>query len=216
LARLDRNRLYWLPRRMTTVWLTHPVDGQRFRFDPGRVCLAFAFTGGEGEYAIFETLHHPRDLADWLAASELHASVAAASADDVVRARRLRQAIWLTARAVALAQPTDPRQLAELNAAAAEPPLVPKLANARRQVWAEPVRVSQALSTLARDAIDLFSGPDAARIRECAAANCLLLFVDTSRPGVRRWCSMDRCGNRAKLRAHRRRAATQSKTPDKE
>jgi predicted RNA-binding Zn ribbon-like protein len=201
---------------MTMLWLTHPVDGQRFRFDPGCVCLAFAVTGGEGAYAIFETLHHPRDLADWLAASELHATVAEASGEDLVRARRLRQAIWMTAHAVAHAQPTDPQQLTELNVAAAEPPLVPKLADDRRQIWAEPVRVSQALSTLARDAIDLFSGPDAARIRECAAANCLLTFVDTSRPGARRWCSMDRCGNRAKLRAHRRRAATQSKTTDKE
>jgi predicted RNA-binding Zn ribbon-like protein len=201
---------------MTLLWLTHPVDGQRFRFDPGRVCLAFAFTGGEGPYAIFETLHHPRDLADWLAASELHATVAEASAEDLARARRLRQAIWLTARAFANARPSDLQQLSELNVAAAEPPLVPKLADAMRQIWAEPVRVSQALSTLARDAIDLFSGPDAARIRECAAATCLLTFVDTSRPGVRRWCSMDRCGNRAKLRAHRRRAAAQPRTNDKE
>jgi predicted RNA-binding Zn ribbon-like protein len=60
-----------------------------------------------------------------------------------------------------------------------------------------------ALSTLARDAIDLFGGPLAGRVRECAADNCGLLFVDTSRPGRRRWCSMERCGNRAKVRAYR-------------
>jgi hypothetical protein len=36
------------------------------------------------------------------------------------------------------------------------------------------------LSTLARDAIDLFTGPLAGRIRRCAGVNCTL-FADTSR-----------------------------------
>jgi hypothetical protein len=36
-------------------------------------------------------------------------------------------------------------------------------------------------------------------------SRCSLLFVDTSRSGRRRWCSMERCGNRAKVAAHRRR-----------
>ncbi|HEY0812280.1 MAG TPA: CGNR zinc finger domain-containing protein [Pseudonocardia sp.] len=62
-----------------------------------------------------------------------------------------------------------------------------------------------ALATLARDAVDLFSGPLASRIRVCAAVDCGLLLVDTSRPGRRRWCSMQRCGNRAKIREHRAR-----------
>jgi predicted RNA-binding Zn ribbon-like protein len=62
-----------------------------------------------------------------------------------------------------------------------------------------------ALATLARDAVDLFGGPLAGRIRVCSADDCGLLFVDTSRPGQRRWCSMERCGNRAKVREHRAR-----------
>ena len=40
----------------------------------------------------------------------------------------------------------------------------------------------------------------------CAAEDCGLLFVDASRPGQRRWCSMERCGNLAKVRGHRARA----------
>lgn len=60
-----------------------------------------------------------------------------------------------------------------------------------------------ALSVLARDAIDLFGGPLARRVRVCAAEDCGLLFVDASRPGRRRWCSMQRCGNLAKVRKHR-------------
>lgn len=94
--------------------------------------------------------------------------------------------------------------VAVLNAAAAVPPLVPQLSPSGSMGYAA-ATVPAALSTLARDAIDLFSGPLAARIRVCAAADCGLLLVDTSRPGQRRWCSMQRCGNLAKVRGHRQR-----------
>jgi predicted RNA-binding Zn ribbon-like protein len=70
--------------------------------------------------------------------------------------------------------------------------------------------VHAALASLARDAIDLLSGPLATRVRECAAEDCALLFVDASRPGRRRWCSMEGCGNRAKTTSYRRRQAKQT------
>jgi predicted RNA-binding Zn ribbon-like protein len=43
--------------------------------------------------------------------------------------------------------------------------------------WQLPADGGQALSTIARDAVDLFSGTFADRIRECAA-DCYLIFVD--------------------------------------
>lgn len=36
------------------------------------------------------------------------------------------------------------------------------------------------------------------RIRQCEHEECILYFVDTSKPGKRRWCSMELCGNRRK------------------
>lgn len=42
------------------------------------------------------------------------------------------------------------------------------------------------------------------RIRECANPECVLWFLDTSRPGTRRWCSMASCGNRDKAIRHGR------------
>src|SRR5947208_764688 len=60
---------------------------------------------------------------------------------------------------------------------------------------------------LPADDVDLFGGRYAHRIRVCAAEDCGLLFVDASRPGRRRWCSMERCGNLAKVRGHRARRA---------
>ncbi|MET9240863.1 CGNR zinc finger domain-containing protein [Nonomuraea sp. NPDC003709] len=50
--------------------------------------------------------------------------------------------------------------------------------------------VVQALFTLPRD-----------RIRACG--RCGWLFLDSSRGGRRRWCSMNICGNREKARRHR-------------
>jgi predicted RNA-binding Zn ribbon-like protein len=69
------------------------------------------------------------------------------------------------------------------------------------------VLAGQVLSLLARDAVDLFAGPYANRIRVCSAPDCALLYVDQSRSGNRQWCSMQRCGTRAKVRAHRERHA---------
>lgn len=43
------------------------------------------------------------------------------------------------------------------------------------------------------------------RLRGCAGEHCGWLFVDDSRNGTRRWCSMRDCGNRAKARRHYRR-----------
>jgi len=62
----------------------------------------------------------------------------------------------------------------------------------------------------ARELIDLLAGPDLLRLRECSDPPCRMLFVDTFRGGQRRWCSMSRCGNRAKARAH----ATRTRRPD--
>ena len=48
------------------------------------------------------------------------------------------------------------------------------------------------------------------RIRQCASSNCMYWFLDTSKSGRRRWCSMSRCGNRAKVAKHYRQRSTSS------
>jgi len=189
---------------MSTGRRLQDPKGGSFWFDAGAVCLDFAHTGGEGDYAVFESLHAPPDLAAWFA--ELGVVVSDLSAADLAAAKALRQAIWEAAHAQADGVPLPAEAVEIINAAAVEPPLVPQLGTG----WAEPVRTSQALSSLARELIELLSGPLATRFRECASDNCPLVFVDSSRPGTRRWCSMERCGNRHKLRAHRARHAPEA------
>jgi len=189
--------------------LTDP-RGVSFRFDAGAVCLDFAHTGGEGQYAVFETLHEPTDLGRWLAEPPLAAVVTVpVTGRDLTAAKALRQAIWDAAHARADRRPLAAESVAAINRAAAVAPLVPELAaDGTTAGWAAPVRTAQALSTLAREMVELLSGPLGGRIRECASDTCPLVFVDSSRPGARRWCAMERCGNRQKVRAHRSRKAT--------
>lgn len=199
--------------------------GETFTFDAGALCLDFAHTGGEGRYAVFETLLEPADLVAWLAEPPLSAVVTVpVGADDLADAKRLRQAFWDAAQAVAAGRTPPADAVARINAAARHPALVPQLVTppthttadrpaahpALDVTWDRPVALAQALSTLARECVDLLSGPDVGRIRQCASDDCPLVFVDTSRPGSRRWCSMGRCGNRSKLRAFRARRHEES------
>ncbi|RFU40532.1 zf-CGNR multi-domain protein [Actinomadura logoneensis] len=194
-------------RARTTGRVLHDPKGGSFRFDAGAVCLDFAHTGGEGRYAVFESLHTPEDLAEWLAAPPLSAVLTVPATDaDLGAAKSLRQAVWVVAHARADGEALPSDQVAVINAAASAPPLAPRLSDDGTSAdWAAPVTVTQALSTLAREMVELLTGPLADRFRECASDNCPLVFVDSSRPGARRWCSMERCGNRSKLRTHRAR-----------
>jgi predicted RNA-binding Zn ribbon-like protein len=52
-------------------------------------------------------------------------------------------------------------------------------------------------------AADLLSEPEIHRIRQCE--RCVVHFLDTSKKGSRRWCSMNICGNKLKVAAYQRR-----------
>ncbi len=194
-------------------------EGTRFVFDAGALCLEFLTTGGPTAPASFETLHTPDDLAAWCAASRLRlaAGEVHVSAGEFRAARWLRDALWRVALAAAHGRTPRPRDLDEVNQAAQLPPLVPQFASSAHD-WQHglflPADAFQVLSSVARDAVDLFTGPLAGRVRECGAPDCSLVFADTSRPGRRRWCAMERCGNRHKVRSLRARRGTPPRDGD--
>lgn len=70
-------------------------------------------------------------------------------------------------------------------------------------------RTSNALAVEALvDGLDLIrERPE--RLRRCEHEQCVLWFLDTSKGGRRRWCSMQTCGNRAKAKRHYERATTE-------
>jgi predicted RNA-binding Zn ribbon-like protein len=185
--------------------LQHP-DGQVFGFDPGNLAFAFAVTGPAGDpaHARFETFHEPADFERWASRVAGVGRVRASSAD-LRDAKRLRAAIWHLAESVIDGRTTQGEDRDTLNTFAAMPSLAPRLEATGERSWSSSRRTSELLSTIARETIEVLGGPMAARVKRCEGGNCALLFVDTSRPGNRRWCSMERCGNRAKVSAHRRR-----------
>jgi predicted RNA-binding Zn ribbon-like protein len=65
--------------------------------------------------------------------------------------------------------------------------------------------LERVLWPVAVSAGELLTDDRLARVRQCAGEDCLWLFLDTSKNGSRRWCSMRDCGNRAKVKRFRTR-----------
>jgi predicted RNA-binding Zn ribbon-like protein len=77
-----------------------------------------------------------------------------------------------------------------------------------RPVWRYET-VDSPLWPVALAAYELLTGPRAGRIKRCAG--CPWLFLDQSKNGSRRWCSMEICGTNQKVRLYvSRRAARRS------
>ncbi len=190
---------------VTGQWLFQ--EGTRWWFDAGSLALDFAHTAPLGEvdgvHDRGETFGSAADLTAWLCTRLASAD---AGSRDLADAIRLRGAIGRIALAASAGGAGDPADIDLLNLYAATPDIPPRLSGGALQAGRTDPRAGQALSTVARDAVALFSGATAGRIRRCDAEDCDLIYLDTSRAGNRRWCSMQRCGNRAKVRAHRARA----------
>ena len=213
------------------MWLT-ASSGETYRFLPGADSLELAHTGGPGARAVFESLHTPAHLAAWLdgflrgesrAGPGLHPGGVAATAreraapadppegvsgrilvEDLRAAVSLRDAIWLALDARMAGDALPGAAIDVVNDHASGHPVTWHLTAAGRRVRTTPVTAAQVLASCAADAVELLAGP-ADRLRQCGADDCFLVFVDTSRSGRRRWCSMERCGNRAKVAGFRSR-----------
>ena len=67
--------------------------------------------------------------------------------------------------------------------------------------WQEPGEsLDSVIWPVVWSAAELLVSDDAERIRICGGANCGWMYVDRSRNGLRRWCSMGTCGTREKSR----------------
>ena len=180
-------------------------DGGQWWFDSGSIALDFAYTGAMGDNPAWERLRAASDLGAWLE-PRFPGVEGEATDGDLRDATMLRAAIASAATAASARILIEPRTVDVINLFAATPDIPPALAGGTRQAGRGRARVGQMLSMVAREAVELFDAEHSERIRECAADDCALVFYDESRSNNRRWCSMQRCGNRAKVRAHRARA----------
>jgi predicted RNA-binding Zn ribbon-like protein len=197
---------------------------REFLFLGGRLCLDFVNT---------EILLHgePRDLLSdfrrWMA---WHAAAAgpgmtgvkaltrkwvgkAESMDALARAVAFRSELRKMAGCIASHKPVPKSAVRLINEVlrrgAAYRQLTPVGRGFARQVHRDMREPIDLLVPVAEDAADLLCEDDRGRVRKCESPACILFFYDTSRSRTRRWCSMDLCGNRAKVAAHYRRRCAQ-------
>ncbi|WP_406439884.1 ABATE domain-containing protein [Streptomyces sp. NBC_01613] len=177
-----------------------------FPFIGGRPCLDFVATlGRRHSTAPLERLPDPAALARWFTEAELTADgePVRVTARDLAAARVLREALYGVVRATMAGQEPEAADVEQINGAAARPDLAPQLGPVH---WTARHAARAALATVARDAVLLVRSPLLGRVKECENPDCSLLFLDDSQARRRRWCSMERCGNLAKVAGYRSRS----------
>ena len=180
----------------------------------GRPALDFVNTRRERWRRDVDCLLGPADVTLWLERAELlPAGTGAPPRTLLAGARDLREAIDAGVRAVVAARAADPDALRVIDDwlvfAGSRPALVPG-ADGRPQLSERAAADSprRALGMVALDAARMLGLPEErARVRICASETCSARFYDRSPAARRRWCSMALCGNAAKARRHRARAA---------
>jgi predicted RNA-binding Zn ribbon-like protein len=127
----------------------------------------------------------------------------------VSEARLLRSEIRHLFHAVAGAQPIPAETLFTINRAMDFGRRTSRLVVVAGSPRLETVDAAESplaiLAPIALAAGELVVHADPARLRRCAAEDCSNWFLDTSKGGQRRWCSMARCGNRSKAARYRQR-----------
>ena len=171
------------------------------------LCLEFVNTRfWRGQAEPTETLKAPEDLVAWTAGSGGQRLARPPPPREFERALELREMLHRLFDAEAAGKSPAARDLEMLNRALAAAPARTALRRERGGYgWDVDLKPATALALLAPvlwSAGDLLAGQRLDRVRRCANPECGWLFLDDSRAGKRRWCSMSACGNRAKARRH--------------
>jgi predicted RNA-binding Zn ribbon-like protein len=174
------------------------------------IALVFDFIGWNGPSAVDPSrqpmirLNNPADLASWVW-DHLEPGLTATE-DDCVAAWELRADLRRLTHAHISGEPFAEADCNFVNAWAAKPSLLPVLVgNGIR--WKCP-NMSAALAHIAYLGVRLLGESTRGQIRKCGGCN--FLFFDSTGRGNRHWCSMNPCGNRAKVNGFNRRRRGES------
>ena len=168
----------------------------------GNPALDFAATVRARLGVPIDKFTSPESLEAWFRESGIVDGDTKCRPADLEQAIVIREAIYSLVHAKIAGTGYDGDALSIVNDAARTPPAIPQLTPNGRQTKATPM---EALSTVARHAIEVLSGPDAPLLKECANHECTRVYIDRSRGARREWCAMDPCGNKMKAAAYRAR-----------
>lgn len=204
------------------------LDAEKFIVIGNNLSLDFANTEIVAAGATLELLQTADDLAAWaVAVGLLEAPQAvrlvkswqadAAAQSEFAQALRFRKQWRNQVIALAQGEPVSAALLKEINSLLREPNGYAEVVSDEGG-FAKRFRVQirtpcQLLAPVAEAVADLLCYGNLAYVKKCEGAECVLYFYDTTKNHSRRWCSMQACGNRAKVAAfyQRQRRALPSK-----
>jgi len=191
-----------------TTLSTAPSSAPQFPFHHGRVALSFVGTVGDRGSVATERIGTPGALRAWLLAAGLIAEAATPAPAQLRRALALREAIARAVRALVAGGAPGELDVDLINGVARR--WAPRLSlDPRTLTVAHATRtpIETALGRIAVDAIELLGDPEErSRLRTCGLDACGAIFLTPAGRRERRWCSMERCGNRAKVTSFRTRS----------
>lgn len=74
----------------------------------------------------------------------------------------------------------------------------------------DPSRLATVRHVAIASAVELFTQSPTVRLKQCPGDHCGWFFLDTTKRGNRRWCSMGECGQQAKTARRRERSTPRS------
>jgi predicted RNA-binding Zn ribbon-like protein len=182
---------------------------ESFNFIGGALCLDFVNTVGawvDGE-PLRDKLAGADDLKRWSQLTNIVGPRTAMTGAILQRAVVLRRALYRVFTAVVEKQAPVRRDLEifdrELAVLRSQERL--RYTDGGFYLWF-PETPERLLWAVVRSAVELLTSENLARLRKCPGEECAWLFLDTSRNGMRHWCQMRACGNRAKARKFRERS----------
>ena len=215
----------WLPLKIASAhWALcspRPMPWQEFEWDGNHPALNFVNTLDErlsagpverlGGYLALVSFARQAGLIDAKTGTALAAVAGEPAAKDALRdAVGLREACHRVLRATLSAKAPASADVGILNGQMSDAHANRVMSVSAKEAawgWREPHAIRRPVWELALAIEDLMFHDQRGKVRTCAAGDCGVLFIDLSKAGRRRWCSMSKCGNQHKAHQFRSRRA---------
>jgi predicted RNA-binding Zn ribbon-like protein len=181
-------------------------------FIGGHVALDFVNTAeGRGQPGAGDALRTAADLRQW---GERRGILAGRAGEDdqdelaaALDARELLYRLFLDRTAGQRTAETDLATLERLVSSAYQAAHLDQAPDGRLSWGWDRAQLSTVRYVAVASALDLLSQHPTARLKQCPGDDCGWFFIDTTKRGNRRWCSMSECGQEAKTARRRARPA---------
>lgn len=187
---------------------------KEFIFDGNDSCLDFLNTEMfEGDQRI-ELLEDFTDIVDWLVLSGLIDSLAAKkiladgqlNREKVVRdMREFRSDLKMMVKDLTMGKLPGEPVLDAINQQLKKNKVYSELHVNKAGIEHRSISINpknDLIAPIAKAVLELLTQKEITLIKKCSDPDCTIFFYDESKNHSRRWCSMSRCGNRAKASAH--------------